>query len=137
MLDPTATPAARPTNQITPVPSQEVRHDRSRRSHTPRPEHPVVTRLRERRSTDVQLKLADATTRFAGSMGFVYVHAVAFAIWMLYLEASPWPTLPAHPAHRGGRQGAHIQTGAPSAHCVPGNAPSRLDLYKQRTEKER
>lgn len=60
---------------------------------TTRPEHPVVIRLRERRSADVQLRLADAITRFAGSMGFVYVHAVAFAIWMLYLEASPWPTL--------------------------------------------
>jgi uncharacterized membrane protein len=26
-------------------------------------------------------------------MKFVYLHAVAFAAWMLFLEKSPWPTL--------------------------------------------
>ncbi len=26
-------------------------------------------------------------------MPFVYIHAVAFAVWMLVLERSPWPTL--------------------------------------------
>ena len=29
----------------------------------------------------------------AGSMPFVYVHVVAFALWMLVFERSPWPTL--------------------------------------------
>jgi uncharacterized membrane protein len=26
-------------------------------------------------------------------MNFVYLHAVGFAVWMLVLERSPWPTL--------------------------------------------
>jgi uncharacterized membrane protein len=58
-----------------------------------RPEHPVVTKLRERRTADVQLRVADAITKFAGSMWFVYLHIVAFAVWMLFAESSPWPTL--------------------------------------------
>jgi len=58
-----------------------------------RPEHPVVTKLRERRTADVQLRIADAITKFAGSMWFVYLHVVAFAVWMLFVESSPWPTL--------------------------------------------
>src|SRR5205807_7782757 len=39
------------------------------------------------------LKIADAITAFAGSMNFVYIHAALFAVWMLVLERSPWPTL--------------------------------------------
>jgi uncharacterized membrane protein len=58
-----------------------------------RPEHPVVTKLRERRTANVQLRAADAITKFAGSMWFVYLHVVAFAVWMLFVERSPWPTL--------------------------------------------
>jgi uncharacterized membrane protein len=58
-----------------------------------RPEHPVVTKLRERRTASVQLRVADAITKFAGSMWFVYLHVVAFAVWMLLIESSPWPTL--------------------------------------------
>ncbi|MBB6627030.1 DUF1003 domain-containing protein [Nocardioides sp. KIGAM211] len=42
---------------------------------------------------DVQLRIADLITRFAGSMPFVYVHVAAFAVWMLVVERSPWPTL--------------------------------------------
>jgi uncharacterized membrane protein len=26
-------------------------------------------------------------------MPFVYVHIVVFAVWMLFIESSPWPTL--------------------------------------------
>ena len=58
-----------------------------------RPEHPVVIKLRERRTADVQLRVADAITSFAGSMRFVYIHVVLFAVWMLVFERSPWPTL--------------------------------------------
>jgi uncharacterized membrane protein len=57
------------------------------------PEHPVVTKQRERRAADVQLRVADAITKFAGSMSFVYLHVAVFAVWMLFLERSPWPTL--------------------------------------------
>jgi uncharacterized membrane protein len=60
---------------------------------TTHPEHPVVTTLRERRTADLQLRVADAITKFAGSMSFVYLHIVVFAVWMLLVESSPWPTL--------------------------------------------
>ena len=56
-------------------------------------EHPVVAALRSRRAADAQLRVADAITRFAGSMPFVYLHVAAFAGWMLLAESSPWPTL--------------------------------------------
>lgn len=55
--------------------------------------HPVVMEHRARRAADVQLRIADAITAFAGSMKFVYIHAVAFAVWMLVLEQDPWPKL--------------------------------------------
>lgn len=37
--------------------------------------------------------MADAVTSFAGSMPFVYIHAVGFAAWMLLIETDPWPKL--------------------------------------------
>jgi uncharacterized membrane protein len=55
--------------------------------------HPVVEALQSRRASDAQLRVADAITAFAGSMPFVYLHAVAFAIWMIFVEGTPWPTL--------------------------------------------
>ncbi|WP_405883190.1 DUF1003 domain-containing protein [Streptomyces sp. NBC_01136] len=55
--------------------------------------HPAVVAHRKHRTEDVQLRIADAITRFAGSMPFVYLHAIVFAFWMVFLEASPWPTL--------------------------------------------
>jgi uncharacterized membrane protein len=60
---------------------------------TMNPSHPSVMAEAERRSADVQLKVADAITKFAGSMAFVYAHILVFAIWMLLVEKSPWPTL--------------------------------------------
>lgn len=55
--------------------------------------HPVVVAHRAGRAADLQLRIADAITAFAGSMPFVYIHAIAFAGWMLFAESSPWPTL--------------------------------------------
>ena len=55
--------------------------------------HPVVVEHRARRAADFQLRVADAITAFAGSMNFVYIHAVLFAVWMLFIEADPWPKL--------------------------------------------
>jgi uncharacterized membrane protein len=55
--------------------------------------HPVVIAHAEQRAADLQLRIADAITRFAGTMTFVYIQAVAFAVWMLVFERSPWPTL--------------------------------------------
>ena len=55
--------------------------------------HPVVLQQIERRAADFQLRIADRITAFAGSMNFVFIHAIAFAAWMLLFEKSPWPTL--------------------------------------------
>ncbi|HET6166205.1 MAG TPA: DUF1003 domain-containing protein [Marmoricola sp.] len=55
--------------------------------------HPAYARVAEKRAAQFQLRVADTITKFAGSMAFVYIHVVAFAIWMLFVEASPWPTL--------------------------------------------
>jgi uncharacterized membrane protein len=53
----------------------------------------VVAATVEQRAANTQLRIADAITKFAGSMPFVYLHAVVFALWMLFVESSPWPTL--------------------------------------------
>ncbi len=55
--------------------------------------HPAVVAQFEKRADDVQLRVADKITAFAGSMNFVYLHVVLFAAWMLWFEKSPWPTL--------------------------------------------
>ena len=55
--------------------------------------HPVVDRLNAERHADIHLRLADRITAFAGSMPFVYLHAIGFGAWMLFFEKSPWPTL--------------------------------------------
>ena len=57
------------------------------------PHHPVVMATDLQRAQNVQLRVADAITAFAGSMPFVYIHVVVFAVWMLLVEPSPWPTL--------------------------------------------
>jgi uncharacterized membrane protein len=55
--------------------------------------HPAVVSEFEKRANDNQLRIADRITAFAGSMQFVYIHAVLFALWMLVFERRPWPTL--------------------------------------------
>ena len=60
---------------------------------TASPIHPVVIRFNAQRAADVQLRIADRITAFAGSMWFVYLHAFLFIAWMLAFEKSPWPTL--------------------------------------------
>jgi uncharacterized membrane protein len=55
--------------------------------------HPALAEVAAKRAQDIQLKIADAITAFAGSMPFVYIHAAGFALWMIFFERSPWPTL--------------------------------------------
>ncbi|MEV6923025.1 DUF1003 domain-containing protein [Dactylosporangium sp. NPDC051485] len=55
--------------------------------------HPVVSAHQAKRAASLQLRVADAITAFAGSMWFVYVHVILFAVWMLWIERNPWPTL--------------------------------------------
>jgi len=53
----------------------------------------VVLEEQAKRASDIQLRIADWITGFAGSMNFVYLHVVLFTVWMLFVESSPWPTL--------------------------------------------
>jgi uncharacterized membrane protein len=55
--------------------------------------HPAVVDHLAGRAASIQLRVADTITKFAGSMLFVYIHAIGFALWMLLIEPSPWPTL--------------------------------------------
>jgi len=56
-------------------------------------DHPVVVAHRAQRAADLQLRIADAITKFAGTMMFVYIHIVVFALWMIFAEKQPWGTL--------------------------------------------
>jgi uncharacterized membrane protein len=55
--------------------------------------HPTVVAKQAQRTADLQLRVADWITAFAGSMPFVYLHIVLFALWMLFFESKPWPML--------------------------------------------
>src|SRR4029077_2171102 len=55
--------------------------------------NPVVLSEQAQRAANIQLRIADWITGFAGSMNFVYLHVVLFTVWMLFIERSPWPTL--------------------------------------------
>ena len=41
----------------------------------------------------MHLRIADRVTAVAGSMRFVYIHAVGFALWIMLAERDPWPKL--------------------------------------------
>lgn len=69
-------------------PSKMVRKKVKQQHH-----HPVLISHEQERDADWQLRLADAITQFAGSMPFVYFHAVGFVIWMLFVEKAPWSIL--------------------------------------------
>jgi uncharacterized membrane protein len=56
--------------------------------------HPVLTRQAEERARNAQDRIADAITRFAGSMPFVYLHVIWFALWIgLRVESYPFGLL--------------------------------------------
>ena len=56
--------------------------------------HPVLTQQAEERAKNIQDRIADAVTRFAGSMPFVYLHIVWFALWIGFrVEAFPFGLL--------------------------------------------
>ena len=56
--------------------------------------HPILTQQAEERARSVQNRIADAVTRFAGSMPFVYLHIVWFSLWIgLGVESYPYGLL--------------------------------------------
>jgi uncharacterized membrane protein len=73
---------------VSPAPPQADPAAKSAHVH-----HPVVLANKATRMADVQLRIADAITSFAGSMPFVYLHAAIFALWMIFIERNPWPKL--------------------------------------------
>jgi uncharacterized membrane protein len=54
---------------------------------------PALAEHARERAKSLQNRIADLITRFAGSMMFVYLSAIFFAVWMLAVEHKPWPTL--------------------------------------------
>jgi uncharacterized membrane protein len=56
--------------------------------------HPVLVKHAQERSGDLQNRIADTITRFAGSMPFVYIHIVWFTLWIaLHVETFPFGLL--------------------------------------------
>src|SRR5262249_13488793 len=55
--------------------------------------HPALVQHAQHRAMDIENRIADRITTFAGSMHFVYLHVLLFAVWMVWLESKPWPTL--------------------------------------------
>jgi uncharacterized membrane protein len=54
--------------------------------------HPALQQHRQER--DLQARLADWITRFAGSMLFVYLHVIWFALWIVFrVERFPFGLL--------------------------------------------
>ena len=49
----------------------------------PLPTHPALLRHAEQRHKSLENRIADRITRFAGSMTFVYLHLIWFAVWIL------------------------------------------------------
>jgi len=47
------------------------------------PSHPALVQHAEDRAQNVQNRIADTITRFAGSMMFVYVHIIWFSAWII------------------------------------------------------
>src|SRR6478752_7481439 len=50
----------------------------------PHPINPALIKHAEERAGHLQDRIADAITRFAGSMQFVYIHIVWFAVWIIF-----------------------------------------------------
>jgi uncharacterized membrane protein len=56
--------------------------------------HPALQRHAELRRQNLQSRIADTITQFAGSMVFVYVHVLWFALWIgLRVEKYPFGLL--------------------------------------------
>ena len=53
------------------------------------PAHPALARHEARRAESVQNRIADAITTFAGSMMFVYIHILWFAVWIALNKVLP------------------------------------------------
>ncbi len=58
------------------------------------PSNPVLLQHAQQRAQNVENRIADAITRFAGSMPFVYIHVLWFAAWIAFrIEQYPFGLL--------------------------------------------
>jgi len=62
------------------APTQRRRHERTTPSHA---DQPGAAQARRQRRQHLENRIADQITRFAGSMQFVYLHIIWFAVWIL------------------------------------------------------
>ena len=57
--------------------------------------HPALKQVQDQRMETRSLRVADSITAFAGSMTFVYIHIVFFALWIValgyLLKGDPYP----------------------------------------------
>lgn len=57
--------------------------------------HPAWKQVQDQRKESRSIRVADAITAFAGSMTFVYIHVVFFALWIValgyLLKGDPYP----------------------------------------------
>jgi hypothetical protein len=68
-------------------PARVGREPRRRTCEHPRrtaPSHPALVQHAEDRAQNIQNRIADMITRFAGSMMFVYVHVIWFGAWIIF-----------------------------------------------------
>ena len=60
----------------------------------PTPINPALITHAEARASNFQNRIADAITRFSGSMMFVYLHIIWFAVWIIFrVESYPFGLL--------------------------------------------
>ncbi|HLW16152.1 MAG TPA: DUF1003 domain-containing protein [Actinomycetota bacterium] len=58
------------------------------------PKHPALIRKEAERAESLQNQIADSITTFAGSMMFVYIHLLWFAVWIIFrVEKYPFGLL--------------------------------------------
>ena len=53
------------------------------------PVHPALLQHERKRAESIQNRVADAITTFAGSMMFVYIHVLWFAVWITLNKILP------------------------------------------------
>jgi uncharacterized membrane protein len=62
--------------------SQRLRHNGFLSVKLPEPIDPALAEHVEERASKTQNRIADAITRFSGSMAFVYIHVLWFGAWI-------------------------------------------------------
>ncbi len=65
----------------------------SRQRLRPTTPHPALVEHAQERAAFIQNRIADRITAYAGSMHFIYLSIAFFALWMVLVEDTPWPTL--------------------------------------------